>query len=158
MRSFLIKSTPHERRAVAVRRRQSGMTLVEVVLAVGLFAIVFATVLKGLVQANLRASWIACDAAANKVAEQRLEQMQNARWDPTISIDEVVAANFPTNVVALDTNPNGANTILATSTVQVAMVTNSSLVYKVITSETRWRFLNRGPFTNSVVTIRSPDQ
>jgi Tfp pilus assembly protein PilV len=134
------------------------MTLMEVLVALLLFGVVFATVLKGLIQANMRAAWIACDAAASKIAEQRLEQMQNARWDTSLAIDEVIQANFPTNVVALDTNPNGGSAIVATSTVQVVTITNSTLVYKVITSNVRWRYLNRGPFTNSVFTIRGQDQ
>ncbi|MSR64415.1 MAG: type II secretion system protein [Verrucomicrobiae bacterium] len=134
------------------------MTLVEVVLAVGIFGLVFGTVLKGLVQANLRASWISFDTAASRIAEQRIEQAQNARWEPDTPIDEVIPSNFPTNTYVLDTNPGGSTTVLATSTIQIASVTNGTIVYKVLTSEVKWMFLNRGPFTNSVVTVRSPDQ
>lgn len=137
---------------------RSAMTLVEVVLAVGIFGLVFGTVLKGLVQANLRASWISFDTAASRIAEQRIEQAQNARWEPDTPIDEVIPSNFPTNTYVLDTNPGGSTTVLATSTIQIASVTNGTIVYKVLTSEVKWMFLNRGPFTNSVVTVRSPDQ
>lgn len=134
------------------------MTLVEVVFAVALFAMVFGTILKGLIQVNLRASWISFDAAASRIAEQRIEQTQNARWEPATPIDELTASNFPTATYVLDTNPGGGTTVLATSVVQITTVTNGTIVCKVLQSQVTWSFFNRGPFTNSVVTIRSPDQ
>lgn len=137
------------------------MSLVEVVLAVAIFAIVFGSVLKGLTQANLRATWIAYDAAASKMAEQRMEQIRNARWDPTTTpaIDEVITNNFSTTAAALDMNGGTGNSIIATSTVQIVPMPNSaSPSYKVVRVEVTWSFFSRGPFTNSVLSIRGPDQ
>ena len=130
-------------------------------IAAAIFALIFGTVLAGLIQSNFRTSWIATDAAASKIAEQRLEQTQNARWDPTLvpALDEVVSSNFPLTTVELDNNGGFGNALVATSTVQITSIPNTvNPQYKAVRSQVTWSLFGRGPFTNTAVTLRAPDQ
>jgi Flp pilus assembly protein TadG len=140
---------------------EKGATLVEVLIASLIFAVVFGSILTGLIQSNSRTAWITTDAAASKLAEQRLEQTQNARWDSSAipPIDEVTSNNFPSLTVTLDNSGGGGNAVVATSTVQVIPLPDaSSLAYKVIRSQVTWMLFGRGPFTNTAITLRAPDQ
>lgn len=140
--------------------RDGGMTLAEVLIAIAIFALVFGSVLTGLTQARYRAIWASLSLEAANVAEERCEQIQNAPWDPTASpvIDQVISNNFPTTTADL-LDYTGGGSLLATNTVRInAMPNTNSPQYKVITCTTVWQYRGRGPFTNSIVNIRAPDQ
>ena len=139
------------------------MTLIEVLIASAIFALVFGSVITGLKLASVRANWATLDIEACKLAEQRMERMQSARWDLSTSpiIDEVVSNNFPvvTNNL-LFAYTNGAS-VLATNWVTINTIPNtnaSSAQYKVLISSVKWSYRGKGPFTNTVTTIRGPDQ
>jgi type II secretory pathway pseudopilin PulG len=139
------------------------MTLVEVLVASAIFALVFGSVLTGITQANYRAAWSKYNAAATLAAQQRLEQTMSAPLDLTAtpSMDAVVETNFPNDSVDLEQFAGSTNKVCATRTVTIDAVPNSNpkaLKYKVITVNVVWSYRGRGPFTNSLTTIRAPDQ
>ena len=116
-------------------------------------------VTSGFMQAHRAAEWSAHSLAAQSLAMQPLEQARAAKWDPTraSAIDELVASNFPIRVVVLDVPVSGTNTVLATNTVTIRPVSVDPPL-REISVECTWNFLNRGTFTNRVLTFRAPDQ
>lgn len=137
------------------------MTLTEVVLALGLFGMVIGAILTGLIQTNYRAGWSVANDAATKLAEHRMEQVMNARWEPTASptMDQVVATNFPNDVVNLDLNSVGGIPFTGNRSVSITPVpATGTPLYKAVRVQVVWSYRGRGPFTNNVTSIRSPDQ
>ena len=140
--------------------RDGGMTLAEVLIAIAIFALVFGSVLTGLTQARYRANWSSLNLQAAKFAEQRYEQIQSARWEPTASpaVDEVVSKNFPTTTANLMDYAAGGS-LIATNTVRIdTLPTTANPQYKAITCTVVWQYRGRGPFTNIIASVRAPDQ
>jgi len=136
------------------------MTLAEVMIALTVFAVVFVFLLKGLTQARYRAIWASLNLEATKLSEQRYEQMEGASWDLTTSpvTDQILSTNFPTTTNDLF-DYTGGGSLIATTTVQISTLPNTnSPQYRVITCATVWSYRGRGPFTNTIVSIRAPDQ
>ena len=137
----------------------AGMTLVEVMVATAIFGLIFGSVLTGLWQASYRTTWTTLSVEAARFAEERIEQTQNARWDPTALpvVDEVVSTNFPLRTGALFEFSSGGS-VLATNTLTITTLTNTyGGTYRAIASTVVWKYRGRGPFTNNVVTIRAQD-
>ncbi len=91
----------------AGRRAERGASLVEVLVALGLFAVALLG-LNGMLISSMRASEQSRDiATARFLAESRLDQIKRARYqdgdrdayldtsDPCTDIDEIIAANWP---------------------------------------------------------------
>lgn len=99
------RGSPHgERRAANAER---GASLVEVIVAVGLFAVALLGI-NGMLISSMRASEQSRDiATARFLAESRLDQIKRARYqdgdrdafldtsDPCTDIDEIISANWP---------------------------------------------------------------
>ncbi len=104
-----------------------------------------------------RAQWSAYSSAAQRLTLQRVEQTKSARWTQTSStaIDELVVANFP--VVAQELAVPNTTTNAATATITTTITdVNVTPPMKLIRVETVWSYRERGPFTNEMVTIRTP--
>ncbi len=89
---------------------------------------------------------------------QRVEQTRAAKWDMIAypPIDQLVSNNFPAVTSTLDVPVADTNVVYATSVTTIATVsTNPPL--KMIRVDCIWSLMKRGPFTNTVVTYRSPD-
>src|SRR6266850_5009825 len=84
-------------------RHLSGFTIVEVVIAVLISTIVFATVVYAYVGANDRSEWSAYSFAAQSLAHQAIEQARAAKWDPQNwpAYDDLGITNY-TRVETLD--------------------------------------------------------
>ena len=95
--------------------------------------------------------------AAHSLAMQGVEQARSAKWDPQSwpIVDELGVTNFA-SVEILDipvaTTPN-----FATNYVSVASVALNPPL-RQIRADCVWRFARRGLFTNTVITLRAPDQ
>jgi type II secretory pathway pseudopilin PulG len=136
-----------------------GLSLTEVVVAMGIAALLYAGIVSGYVLTTTRAEWTAYWLAAQALAADRLEQTRAAKWDTQASppVDQLVPGNFPPRVDILDLPVNGGNIPFATSYVSIVVVsTNPPL--KLIRAEAVWSFKQRRTFTNTVVTYRAPDQ
>jgi len=140
-------------------RNQVGMTLAEVVISLGIGAMIFGGVLLGYVQSARRAEWSAYHLAAQAVAMQQLEAARAAKWDTQSAppADLLVASNFPSTVEVLDVPVSGTSAAFTTNFVFITTVsTNPPL--KMIRVESIWTFHSRGLFTNTTATYRAPDQ
>lgn len=142
-------------------RSQRGFTLAEVIIAMAITALSLSGVVVGYIMAAQRAEWSAYSLAAQSLATQRLEQTRAAKWDPRASpaVDELTVANFPTvptNI--LDIPINSTNYVYATNFTAITALTNGGAPLKMIRVDCVWSLQKRGPFTNTIVTYRSPDQ
>ncbi len=137
--------------------RQVGFTLVEVVVAISLFGIIVEGVILGYTSAARRAEWSAHSLAAQSLASQGVEQARAAKWDPQAwpVVDDLPPTNF-TQIDTLDIPVRG-QPVYATNYIQIkAASANPPL--REIRADCVWSFIHRGLFTNTVVTLRAPDQ
>jgi type II secretory pathway pseudopilin PulG len=151
-------NTRSERR----RRKALGFTLVEVVIAVLISTIVFATVVYAYIGANDRSEWSAYSFAAQSLAHQAIEQTRTAKWDPQNwpAYDDLGITNY-TQVETLDVALTG-QPVLATNYVSISTVTNSPEI-RQLRADCVWVLVTRyhgaaGPFTNTAVSFRASDQ
>lgn len=146
------------------RRRGSvlGFTLVEVVIAVLISTIVFATVVYAYIGANDRSEWSAYSFAAQSLAHQGIEQARTAKWDPQNypAYDDLGVTNY-TQVEILDV-PLSGPPVFATNYISISTVTNSPDI-RQLRADCVWVLVTRyhgaaGPFTNTAVSFRASDQ
>ena len=139
------------------RNRRRGFTLAEVVITLAIVALVMGGVLSCYVMAAERAEWSAYSQAAHSVALQGLEQARAAKWDPQAwpRVDEQGLTNF-TQIETLDV-PVSGSPIYATNYVQITQVSDNPPL-RQIRADCVWPFVKRGVFTNTVITLRAPDQ
>jgi type II secretory pathway pseudopilin PulG len=139
-----------------------GFTLVEVVIAVFISTMVFATVVYAYVAANDRAEWTAYSFGAQNLALQAIEQARTAKWDPQNwpVIDDLGVTNY-TRVETLDIPASGPP-VLVTNYISISTITNSPEI-RQLRADCVWVLVTRyhgalGPFTNTAVTFRASDQ
>jgi Tfp pilus assembly protein PilV len=170
------------------RTDRAAFSLVEVVIALAISAMAILGIINGYVFTAKRAEWSAYNLAAQSLAVQRLEQARAAKWDTLASpdIDELTSANFPVlvNILDIPVTANGDASLLAaqfpttlalaatlaatarTNGITFVYATNYTSIWKVsatpplkaVQVDCVWGFLNRGLFTNTVITYRAPDQ
>jgi hypothetical protein len=135
-----------------------AFTLAEIVIASALGSMTVGAGLYGYVMSARRAEWSGYSLAAHSLAVQGIEQARAAKWDPTgAQPDELAQTNFPAVVNILDIPISGTNIVYATNFTTISYVSTNPAV-KMIRVDTVWMFIKRGPFTNTVVTYRAPDQ
>jgi hypothetical protein len=142
----------------SLHNKNAAFTLVEVVMAAALGSLTVGAGLYGYVLSARRAEWSGYSLAAHSLAVQGVEQARAAKWDPTGSQpDELVSSNFPSVVNILDIPISGTNIVYATNFTTISYAsTNPSI--KMIRVDCVWKFIKNGPFTNTVITYRAPDQ
>ena len=143
--------------AGCARSSANAFTLVEVVIALGILALVIQGVIFGYIFSSRRAEWNGRSLAAQPLALQGVEQARAAKWDPQAwpSVDELAPTNF-VEVTTLDL-PVAGEPIYATNFISVTMVSDNPPL-RQIRADCVWSFLGRGLFTNTVITLRCPDQ
>jgi len=135
------------------------MTLVEVLVALFVSGLATAGIVSGYIFANASAEKWALSSAANDQAVQMMEQMRGAQWDMSVVpvIDQLVASNFPSQVVTLEISGPGGRPVLATNFAQISSVsTNPPL--RSLRVDTVWSFRGSRLVTNTLQTYRAPDQ
>ena len=112
---------------------------------------------QGYVMATHMAEWNAHSLAAQSLAFQATESARAAKWDPQAwpKIDELGVTNF-TQIDILDV-PVRNTPIYATNYVSVTWARQNPPI-RQIQADCVWTLGSRGPFTNSVVTLRAADQ
>ena len=141
----------------------SGFTLAEVVVSVVILAVVIQGAIVGYVMTSRRAEWSARSLAAQSVAAQGAEQARSAKWDTQIwpqsvgpgKSDELGVTNYEQTVV-LDIPMNGP-AIVATNYVRVTQISDDPPL-RQIQSDCVWPFVGQRWFTNTVISMRAPDQ
>ncbi len=98
-------------------------------------------------------------AAAQQMAAEKIEQVRAAKWDTMAYpvVDELVSTNFTSVVTDLDMPGAKGTSVSATMTTKISTVSVDPPL-RMVTVECVWSLPSRGPFTNSVTTMRSPDQ
>jgi type II secretory pathway pseudopilin PulG len=131
--------------------------LTEVIISIAVTALAVGGMVSGYLFSVDRAEWSARSAAAQALTAQRIEQTRAARWDTMAGIDEVVTTNFPVEVVPLNMPSTSMTGVLATNITTIALISEDPPL-KIVRVDCLWSFLSRGPFTNTLITYRSPDQ
>ncbi len=135
------------------------MTLVEVVIALALTGLTVGGVVGGYIYCTTAAIKAELVQAGNAKAMQRIEETRSARWDTSVwpAVDQVVATNFPDEVVSLDVP--GTNAVGTTATIQTT-ISQISLNPPIrgVRVDCIWQFRGVEWITNTIETIRAPDQ
>lgn len=128
-------------------------------MAIAISSISISATVTGYLLASHRSEWSAYSLAAQSLAMQRLEQTRSAPWNPSgfPAVDQLQASNFPMALEILDVPIAGTNILYATNFTTIATVSDNPPV-KMVRVDCVWRFANRGLFTNTIVSYRSPDQ
>ena len=149
-----MKATINERQHCS-----GGFSLLEVVVSMVMIAVTVAAIVTGYIYSARQAELAAYQLAGESLALQRIEQMRAAKWDilTTPEVDELVAANFPTQTNVLDLPQSGGNAVMATNFTTISDLSTTPPLRRLQVSCV-WSFPNRGLFTNTIVTYRSPDQ
>lgn len=142
-----------------------GFTLAEVVMSVGIVALVFGGILAGYIQSARRAEWTGYSLAAQALALQQLEQARAAKWDvlATPAVDEIT--NLPAMTWAeLDLPISGNNAVRATNYITVSTIpisANPPASVHMVSVSTVWPFTKGQKtqwFTNTVANYFAPDR
>ena len=146
-----------------MQNRESGFTLTEVVMSLAVAALAFGGVIYGYALTTDQAEWSSYSLAAHSLAMQGIEQARAAKWDPQAwpPVDELGTTNF-SQVLTLDVPVAGGNATLATNFISITTVSTYPPLRQLRTdcvwSLSYRRDSNRGPFTNTVITLRAADQ
>ncbi len=142
--------------------RNGGFTLAEVVISMAIGGLVFGGILKGYVQVTDRAEWSSYSLAAQSLAMQGVEQARSAKWDPLAwpAIDQLGTTNYQI-IEQLDV-PISGTPVLATNYISIINVSTTPPLRQLQT-DCVWCLPARGasirgPFTNTVITLRGADQ
>src|SRR5262245_10911707 len=138
---------------------EAGMTLAEVVVAMGIAGLAIAAIVNGYTFSTNSAQKAAMALAANARALERIEETRSAKWDISAypAVDLLVPTNFPTRVVTLD--KSGLGGVITTATVQTEITLISSTPpLKRIRVSCIWRYKGSPAITNGIETFRAPDQ
>jgi len=131
----------------------------EVVISMIIIAVTIAGIVTGYVYSARQAEFSAYFLAGHSLAVQRIEQMRAAKWDvlTTPIVDELIIGNFANQTNVLDLPQTGGNGVTAVSK---SFITELSVnpPLRMLRVECSWSFMERGSFTNTLVTYRSPDQ
>jgi Tfp pilus assembly protein PilV len=143
------------------RRNDTGkraFSLIETLIAFLVAGIAISALVSAFVASMRMAESSAYSLAANSLAVQGLEQIRAAKWDAVTfpNVDEVVTSNFPPVVSVLDVPRSGTNIVYATNFFSITTVSTNPLL-KLIRIDCVYRFMNRGLFTNTMVSYRATE-
>jgi type II secretory pathway pseudopilin PulG len=135
------------------------MTLIEVVIALAITVGTVAGIVAGYIYSMTAAVKAELVQVASARAMERVEETRSARWDTSIwpAVDELVATNFPDVVVSLDmpgSGPAGTSATIKTTISQISL----SPPIRGIRVDCIWQFSGAEWITNTIETIRAPDQ
>jgi type II secretory pathway pseudopilin PulG len=133
------------------------MTLIEVVIALAISGLMVAGIVEGYFFCSASTVKDSLYMAANARALERIEETRSARWDTSSFpvVDQLVASNFPDQIVTLDVSGSGATTP-ATLITDISQITLTPPVRRIHV-DCVWQF-KEATITNSIETCRAPDQ
>ena len=145
------------------KKRIAAFTLSETVMSIGILGLVIEGVILGYVKISQQAEWSARSLVAQSMASQGAEQARAAKWDLQFwpqgvgvgMSDELGVTNY-VQTGTLDVLNSGAP-LIATNYISISQISVNPPV-RQIRSDCVWSFMGRGPFTNTVVTLRTSDQ
>jgi len=166
------------------KKREAGLTLVEVVICAAIVALMFGVIITCYITTATRLEWTGYSLAAQSLGIQIVEQARSAKWDlsmgaaavneitnitllsPSWNASTLTYSGYTTNV--LDVPIKGTNVVLATNFVTIQQFnitggTNAPVIYmQSIRVDTVWPFTGWSQFgticyTNSIGTYLAPD-
>jgi type II secretory pathway pseudopilin PulG len=134
------------------------MTLVEVVIALAITALTVGGIVSGYIYSSNAAMQDSLELAACTQAQARIEQARSAQWDVSAypAVDQLVASNFPNQMVTLTQLDSPSNTVSATVQTTISQVSVSPPV-RLIHVDCIWQYRDY-TMTSSVETMRAPDE
>jgi prepilin-type N-terminal cleavage/methylation domain-containing protein len=144
-------------------RQTAGFTLAEVMISIVIAGAAVAGIVGGYHLVVQRAEWSSASTAAQLQAMRRLELVRSARWDPACpsyptNANDLVPENFPEVEWALDVPQSGTTLLMATNRVMITDVPGSPVPLRLIQVDCVWSLPSRGPYTNTLISYRAPDQ
>ena len=135
------------------------MTLVEVIVALGISVLAVVGIVTGYLFSITSAQKSALSMAAADKAVERIEETRSAKWDISSFpvVDELVASNFPSELIVLDQNGAGKGITYATNLTQITQLSVNPPL-KLVHVDCIWSFKGGQVLTNSIETCRAPDQ
>jgi len=135
------------------------MTLVEVVIALAITGVTLGGIVAGYIYCTTSAVKAELVQAASARALERIEQVRSAQWDTagSTNVDQLVATNFPNEVVSLDTPGSGSGGTAATIVTTISQISVAPPI-RNIRVDCIWQFQGSQWITNTIETIRAPDQ
>ncbi|HXR04472.1 MAG TPA: prepilin-type N-terminal cleavage/methylation domain-containing protein [Verrucomicrobiae bacterium] len=140
-------------------RGRAGMTLVEVVVALAITGLTVGGVVEGYIYCTTAAVKGGLVQAASARAMERIEEVHSARWDTSVwpVVDQLVATNFPNKIVSLDMPGSGSGGTSATIQTTISQISLAPPIRR-IRVDCIWNFMGTQLITNTIETIRAPDQ
>ncbi len=140
-------------------RGRAGMTLVEVVIALAITVLTLGGIVAGYIYCTTAAVKAELFQAGSARAMERIEETRSAQWDTAASpiVDQLVATNFPNEVVSLDMPGSGSGGTTATIETTISQISLSPPI-RSIHVDCIWQFRGTEWITNTIETIRAPDQ
>jgi type II secretory pathway pseudopilin PulG len=135
------------------------MTLFEVVVALAITGMTVGGIVTGYIYSTTFAVKAELAQAANARAMERIEEARSAGWDTSAwpIVDELVATNFPDEVVSLDMPGSGSGGTSATIETEITQISLTPPIRR-IRVDCIWQFRGGELITNTIETIRAPDQ
>jgi type II secretory pathway pseudopilin PulG len=135
------------------------MTLVEVVIALAITGLTVGGIVSGYIYCMTSAVKAELVQAANARAMERIEQAHSAQWDTSSwpIVDQLVATNFPDEVVSLDMPGSSSGGTSATIVTTISQISLNPPI-RGIRVDCIWQFRGTEWITNTIETIRAPDQ
>jgi type II secretory pathway pseudopilin PulG len=148
-------------RLASANRKRSGVreafTLIEVVIAGAIAALVMAGMFEGYTMAGRRAQFSACSVAATSEAMHQLEGAFSAEWVPAYGENALLALGG-TNTANLCLPIAESNLITCTNYTTVTEISTNP-PYAMIQVQCVWGFPNYGgTYTNTVSVLRAPNE
>jgi hypothetical protein len=137
----------------------AGLTLVEVVVALGISMLAVSAIVIGYLFGIGSAQRSALGLAAGAKALERVEQVRCAKWDLSSwpAVDQLVASNFTTEVVALGSSGAANAMVYGTNFIVISQI-SANPPLKRIRVDCVWNFRGLQLVTNTIETCRAPDQ
>jgi hypothetical protein len=136
---------------------QQAFSLAEVVMSLAVAGTMVAGLTSGYRQSVRISEWSAYSLAAGSICMQGLERARAAKWDPQGGVDQLKISSFPDTVEVLDIPSSKTNVVYATNHYTITTI-SASPALRMVRVDCRWRFFDRGFYTNSAFTYRAPDQ
>jgi prepilin-type N-terminal cleavage/methylation domain-containing protein len=144
-----------------MKMKHAAFTLTEVVVSLAIVGISAAGIMSGYVSVADKVLWSNYSLSAQSLALQGTEQVRSAQWDPHAwpPVDELGLTNL---IQAEQLDVPGGQPLLATNYITVTSVSTNPPVRQLRT-DCVWFMPGRGakkygPFTNTVITLRTADQ
>ncbi len=140
-------------------RGRAGMTLVEVVIALAITGVTLGGIISGYIYCTTCAVKAELVQAASARAMERIEEARSAQWDTSVwpNVDQLVATNFPNVIVSLDMPGSGSGGTSATIMTTISQLSSSPPTRR-IRVDCIWKFRGAELITNTIETVRAPDQ